>query len=288
MGFCASVNGLITPAAEARVSILDNGFCFGDSVYETLRTYRGRPFHLDRHLLRLRASASRLGIDIPLRDEVLAQRLDLLLARAQNEESNIRIIVSRGEGDLSYRFDRVQGPTVVLVAKPYEPYPDSYYSEGVPVIISTVRRNHPSALDPAIKSCNLLNNILAVREGQAKGAMEPLLLNAAGELAEGAGSNLFIVRGGQALTPPLSAGILAGVTRAAVIAIGPGLGIPAREEVLRPEDLFAAQEAFLTSTLKEVMPIRSVDGRAIGEGRPGPATLRLLQGLREYAPRHCA
>lgn len=288
MGFFASVNGVLTPAAEAKVSILDNGFSFGDSVYETLRTYRGRPFHLERHLLRLRASASRLGIDIPLRDEVFAQRLDLLLAGAQNDESYIRMIVSRGEGDLSYRFDRVKGPTVVLVVKPYEPFPASYYTEGVPVIISTVRRNHPSALDPAIKSCNLLNNILAIREAQAKGALEPILLNAGGQLAEGAGSNVFIVRGGQALTPPLSAGILPGVTRATLLQIGPAIGIPTREEVLRQEDLSAADEAFLTSTLKEVMPIRSVDGRAIGDGKPGPVSLRLLQALREYAPGHCA
>ena len=270
------------------MSILDNGFSFGDSVYETLRTYRGRPFHLERHLLRLRASASRLGIDIPLRDEVFAQRLDLLLARAQNDESYIRMIVSRGEGDLSYRFDRVKGPTVVLVVKAYEPFPASYYTEGVPVIVSTIRRNHPSALDPAIKTSNLLNNILAVREAQAKGALEPILLNAGGQLAEGAGSNFFIVRGGQALTPPLSAGILSGITRAALLQIGPAIGIPTSEEVLRQEDLSTADEAFLTSTLKEVMPIRSVDGRAIGDGKPGPVTLRLLQALREYAPGHCA
>jgi branched-chain amino acid aminotransferase len=288
MGFFASVNGVVTPAAEAKVAILDNGFTFGDSVYETLRTYRGRPFHLEQHLLRLRASAFRLGIDIPLRDEIFAQRLRLLLAQAQNDESYIRMIVSRGEGDLSYRFDRVKGPTVVLVVKPYEPFPASYYAEGVPVIVSTVRRNHPSALDPAIKTCNLLNNILAVREAQAKGALEPILLNAEGHLAEGAGSNFFIVRGGHALTPPLTAGILSGITRATLLQIGPSIGVPTREEPLRPEDLSAAAEAFLTSTLKEVMPIRSVDGRTIGDGKPGPITLRLLRALRDYAPSHCA
>lgn len=288
MGFFASVNGIVTPAAEAKVSVLDNGFTFGDSVYETLRTYRGRPFHLDRHLTRLRTSAWRLGIAIPQGDQVFAQRLDEILDRAQNDESYIRLIVSRGEGDVSYRFDRVKGPTVILLVKPYEPFPASHYAEGVPVILSSVRRNHPSALDPAIKSCNLLNNILAVREAQAKGAVEPILLNAAGELAEGAGSNFFIVRGGHALTPPLAAGILAGVTRAALLEIGPAIGIPCSEETLSPGDLFAADEAFLTSTLKEVMPIRSVDGRSIANGAPGPVTLRLLQAFREYAPSHCA
>jgi branched-chain amino acid aminotransferase len=288
MGFFASVNGIVTPAAEAKVSVLDNGFTFGDSVYETLRTYRGRPFHLERHLTRLRASASRLGIAIPQGDEVFAQRLDEILARAHNDESYIRMIVSRGEGDVSYRFDRVQGPTVILLVKPYEPFPTSHYAQGVPVILSSVRRNHPSALDPAIKTCNLLNNILAMQEAQAKGALEPILLNAAGELAEGAGSNFFVVRGGHALTPPLGAGILAGVTRAALLEIGPSIGVPTREQALLPGDLFAADEAFLTSTLKEVMPICSVDGRSIAKGAPGPVTLRLLQAFREYAPRHCA
>ncbi len=288
MGFFASVNGIVTPAVEAKVSVLDNGFTFGDSVYETLRTYRGRPFHLDRHLTRLRTSASRLGIAIPQGDEVFTQRLDQILARAQNDESYIRLIVSRGEGDISYRFDRVKGPTVILLVKPYEPFPASHYAEGVPVILSSVRRNHPSALDPAIKTCNLLNNILAVREAQAKGALEPILLNAAGELAEGAGSNFFVVRGGHAVTPPLAAGILAGVTRAVLLEIGPSIGVPTREQALLPGDLFAADEAFLTSTLKELMPICNVDGRPIGDGKPGPVTRRLLQAFREYAPSHCA
>ena len=241
MGFFASVNGNVTPAAEAKVSVLDNGFTFGDSVYETLRTYRGRPFHLDRHLTRLRTSAWRLGIAIPQGDEVFAQRLDEILDRAQNDESYIRLIVSRGEGDVSYRFDRVKGPTVILLVKPYEPFPTLHYAEGVPVILSSVRRNHPSALDPAIKSCNLLNNILAVREAQAKGAVEPILLNAAGKRAEGAGSNFFVVRGGHAVTPPLGAGILAGVTRADLLEIGPSIGVPTREQALLPGDLFAVQ-----------------------------------------------
>ena len=285
MGFYASVNGEIVPAAEARVSVLDNGFTFGDSVYETLRTYGGRPFHLDRHMVRLRHSADRLGIPLALGDDIFAQRLDALLARAENEESYIRIIVSRGVGDISYHFDRVQGPTVVLAVKPYEPFPESTYTEGVAVIIASVRRNHPRALDPGIKSCNLLNNILAVREAQAKGALEPILLNEAGELAEGASTNIFIVKDGQVTTPPLSAGILPGVTRQLLLELGPTAGIPIREDALSVQDLLAADEAFLTSTLKEAAPIRSVDGTPVGRGGPGPVTLRLLETYRDYARR---
>ncbi len=287
MGFFASVNGVLTPAAEARVSVLDNGFTFGDSVYETLRTYGGQPFHLERHLARMRASASRLAIGVPLPDEVFAERLYGLLERAANPESYIRMIVSRGEGEVSYRFDRVKGPTVVLLAKPYEPFAAAHYEQGVPVIVSNVRRNPTSALDPAIKSCNLLNNVLAMQEAQAKGALEPILLNTAGEVAEGAGSNVFVIKDGEVLTPPLSAGILAGITRQTVLELGRAHGIASRECTLLPNDLYDADEAFITSTLKEVLPIRSVDGRLVGSGKPGPVTLKLLHLFREYAPQHC-
>jgi branched-chain amino acid aminotransferase len=285
MGFFASVNGTVTPASEARVSILDNGFTFGDSVYETLRTYGGRPFLLDRHLARLRASASRLGIAIPRSDRELAGDLDELLRRADNAESYIRLIVTRGVGDISYSFDAVKGPTVVMAVKPYQPYPDRHYTDGVDVIVSSIRRNHPLALDPAIKSCNLLNNILAVRESQAKGAAEPILLNQAGELAEGASTNVFVVRAGVVTTPPLDAGILPGITRAFVLELGRDLGLTMREATLRAEDLIAAEEAFLTSTTREIVPIRAVDGRSVGAGKPGPTTRRLLAAFRERAPR---
>jgi branched-chain amino acid aminotransferase len=288
MGFFASVNGVITPAREARVSVLDNGFTFGDAVYETLRTYGGRPFHLDRHLQRLRASADRIGIALAPENAALARPLDALLEAGANEESYIRIIVSRGVGEISYKFDRVKGPTVVMVVKPYEPLPESYYAAGVPVILSSVRRNSPRALDPAIKSCNLLNNILAMQEAQGKGAMEPILLNDTGEVAEGAGSNVFHVQGGTVFTPPLDAGILPGVTRAVVLEHCRRLGLRAVEEPVAVKDLLGAEEAFLTSTLKEVVPIATIDGSPVGPGRPGPITLRLLEAYRKAAPSHCA
>jgi branched-chain amino acid aminotransferase len=286
MGVFASVNGNVVPAEEARVSVFDNGFTFGDAVYETLRTYAGRPFHLDRHLERLRASAARLGFAAPFGDEVFAGRLDDLLARARNEESYIRIILTRGEGDISYRFERVKGPTLVMVVKPFEPPPERDYAEGIPVVIASVRRNHPRALDPAIKSNNLLNNILAVREGQARGAAETILLNDLGEVAEGASSNVFIVKGGAAVTPPLAAGILSGITRRVVLDLCHQVGIPAREETLPVVDLYAADEVFITSTTKEAAPVRTIDGKPVGAGRPGPVHGRVLQAYREYARRH--
>jgi branched-chain amino acid aminotransferase len=282
MGFFASVNGEITPAAEARVSVLDNGFTFGDGVYETLRTYQGRPFHLDRHLARLRDSARMLAVELPHTDGALAGGLDALLAAAGNAESYIRIMVTRGVGDVSYRFERVKGPTVVMLVKAYEPFPEHTYTEGIAVILSSLRRNHPRALDPAMKSCNLINNILAMREAQAKGALEPLLLNELGELAEGAGSNVFLARGGVLLTPPLDAGILPGITRALVLELAAREGIKAREEPLAVKDLLAADEVFITSTLKEIVPVATIDGGPVGSGPPGPLTQRLLKAYRAY------
>jgi branched-chain amino acid aminotransferase len=283
----ASVNGVVTEAADARVCVLDNGFTFGDAVYETLRTYGGRPFHLDRHLERLRRSAEGLRIALPQSDAELGERVDALLAASGNAESYLRIIVSRGVGDISYAFERVVGPTVVMVTKPYQPLPAAAYADGVPVVLSSVRRNHPSALDPALKCCNLLNNALAMQEARAKGALEPIMLNLDGHVAEGAGSNVFLVKGGVLLTPPLSAGILAGVTRAVVLERARALGVTAREETVDVPELLAADEVFITSSLKELVPVATIDGARVGTGRPGPLTRRLLDDFRAYAPGHC-
>jgi branched-chain amino acid aminotransferase len=285
MGYFASVNGSVVPAEEARVSVLDNGFTFGDAVYETLRTYHGRPFELSRHLTRLRASAARLGFAIPLDDARLGQELDTLLDRAGNSESYIRLIVSRGVGDISYHFDRVAGPTIVMVVKPLEPFPEAAYREGIAVAVVDIRRNHPSALDPAIKSCNLLNNILAVREAQARGAEEALLLNDRGDLAEGASTNVFVVTNGTIRTPPLAAGILAGITRDVLFGIFQDLGLPFREETMSLDALLTADEAFVTSSTREAMPIRSVNGRPVGDGNPGPVTQKVIAAFRAYAER---
>jgi branched-chain amino acid aminotransferase len=287
MGFFVSVNGEITAAAEARVSVLDTGFTFGDGVYETLRTYGGRPFHLDKHFRRLRQSIGRLGIALPLSDRELAAQLGALLQAAGNAESYVRLMVTRGVGDVTYKFERIQGPTVVMIVKAYEPLPEKTYETGAPVVISSIRRNHPLALDPAIKSINLLNNILAMQEAVAKGALEAIMLNDLGEVAEGAGSNVFVVHGGALLTPPLEAGILAGITREVVLELARELNLPVHEDVLRVPDFLAADEAFLSSSLKEVVPIATIDGKPVGEGTAWPLTRRLLAAYREYAPRNC-
>jgi branched-chain amino acid aminotransferase len=287
MASFASVNGEIVPLHEAHVPVLDNGFLFGDSVYEVLRTYGGRPFATARHLRRLRASAARLGIGLPTADEELLGRVRALLARAGNVESYIRIVVTRGVGDSSYDFEAVSGPTVVMIQKELVPPPERHYEEGIRVAAVDVRRNHPRSLDPAIKSSNLLNNILAVREARARGAEEPLLLNLDGALAEGASTNIFLGRDGRLLTPPLSAGILPGITRQIVLELAASLGVACLDEPVSLESLLAADEAFLSSTTREVVPIRQVDDTIIGDGRPGPLTRQVMEAFAAYTSTHC-
>jgi branched-chain amino acid aminotransferase len=288
MALFASVNGEIVPAGQARVSVLDNGFTFGDSVYEVLRTYGGRPFEAGRHFRRLRASADRLGIAVPGSDGDLLGQVRALLARTGDDECYVRIIVTRGVGNSSYDFDAVVGPTLVMIAKGLSPYPERHYAEGIRVAAVDVRRNHRLSLDPAIKSSNLLNNILAVREARDRGAEEPLLLSVEGFLAEGASTNVFVAKDGVLRTPPLETGILAGITREVVIELAAGLGLPCRAEPLRLGDLLGADEAFLSSTTREVVPIHAVDDRPVGDGRPGPLTRRVMEAFRAYAPAHCA
>ncbi|MCG6925590.1 MAG: D-amino acid aminotransferase [Acidobacteria bacterium] len=287
MGFFASINGEIVPLEEARVPVLDNGFLFGDSVYEVLRTYGGRPFESGRHFRRMRASADRLGIAIPVSDTEMLDRIRALLTRAGDVESYVRIVVTRGVGDSSYDSREIVGPTVVMIQKQLTVPPERHYSEGVRVCVVDTRRNHPQSLDPAIKSSNLLNNILALREARARGAEEPVLSNLEGFIAEGASTNVFVVKDGALLTPPLSTGILGGITREVLLELAESLGIPRRETALERGDLLAADEAFLSSTTREVMPIRQVDDTPVGDGHPGPVTRRILEAFRAYAPAHC-
>jgi branched-chain amino acid aminotransferase len=280
-----SVNGRITGAAEASVSPLDRGFLYGDSVYETLRTYAGRPFRLEPHLDRLRRSAGALGID-PARTPVDIGRnvLDTIAAArgadgGTGAEGAIRVILTRGAGALGYDPATCGPPTLVVHVRPMPELPVSWYREGVDVAIVPVTRNAPAALDPAIKSSNLLNNYLAWEAGRRRGVYEAILLNTAGLVAEGASSNLFVARVGRLATPGLDTGILSGITRAAVLEAARAAGIAADETDLKPADLTGADEAFLTSTLKGVLPIRRCDGWPIREGRPGPLTRRLMEAF---------
>ena len=285
MGFAVSIGGRVGSPEEVTLKVTDNGFVFGDSAYETLRTYAGRPFELDRHLARLRRSISLLGFELETSDQEIKARIDACLSFARNDESYLRLIVSRGVGDMSYRFERIPEPTIAIYVKPLEPSGSALYEKGGAAVIVSIRRNPIEALNPAIKASNLLNNALATREAYAKGAFEAILLNTHGEVAEGAGSNVFIVKDGRLLTPPLSCGLLEGITRELTIEIAAATGVSHEECVLLPTDLHCADEMFITSTLKELAPMVILDGAPVGSGTPGPVTKGLLRAYRDRIPK---
>ena len=287
MGATVNVNGRVSDDAHAVISVFDHGFLYGEGVYETLRTYNGHPFLFDRHMRRLRESAGMLSLQVPLTDAELGARfLDTMRAAdvgRDGREAYIRLLVTRGVGELSYDPAVCPNPSVVVIVKALvEPAPE-VFEHGVKAALVPIVRNHPGSVNPLIKSNNLLNNALAMQEAVRRGAYEGIMRNYRGELAECTLANLFLVTGGAALTPPKDAGLLAGITREFIFEIGAARGIPVREQVLKDADLFGADEAFFTSTTREVVPIVMVDDRAIGSGRPGPVTKALLAGYRQKA-----
>lgn len=274
------LNDRFVPEDEAVVSVFDHGFLYGDGVFETLRAYRGRAFMLGEHLARLERSASRIHLTVPVGKERLADLVRESLERNQLREAYLRITVSRGAGEVGLDPALCKHPTLVIIAKPFQPYPDSFYSQGVSVVIAKTRRNLPEALPPQVKSLNFLNNILAKMEAQAAGAHEALLLNHQGDLTEGTTSNVFVVQGERLRTPAVECGILDGITRGLILRLARDLGIPAEEGRLTADDLFVADECFLTNTTQEVLPVTRVDDRSIGGGAPGAVTRRLHSSFR--------
>ena len=274
------LNNTFVPQEEAVVSVFDHGFLYGDGVYETLRAYHGRVFKLAEHLARLERSASRIQLNLPAGPERLTDLVRETLRRNQLSDAYLRITVSRGTGEIGLDPALCKAPTLVIIAKPFQPYPESIYAEGVSVIVARTRRNLPEALPPQVKSLNFLNNILAKMEAKAAGAHEALMLNHRGDITEGTTSNVFVVQEGRLRTPSVECGILDGITRGLVLQLASELGIPSEEARLTVEDLMRAEECFLTNTTQEVLPVTRVDGRMIGDGRPGGITRRLHASLR--------
>jgi branched-chain amino acid aminotransferase len=259
---------------------------YGEGVYETLRTYNGQPFLFDRHMRRLRKSADLLSLSVPLTDAQLDARVrETVAVAALPGEAYIRILVTRGVGELTYDPVACPNPTVVVIVKPHVSPPAEVFAKGVKVSLVPVLRNHPSSLNPLIKSNNLLNNALAMQQAIKHGGFEGVMRNHRGELAELTQSNLFVVKNGTALTPPIDAGLLPGITRGFLFELGAEHGIPVREAVLYDEELLEADEAFLTSTTRELVPIVQVDDHRIGSGTPGPITEALLRHFRDAADR---
>jgi branched-chain amino acid aminotransferase len=278
------VNGTIRPAAQAVVPAYDHGFLYGEGVYETLRTYNRVPFLYDRHMRRLRASARHIRLDVPYADETLLGWIDQTVKAAEPlTEAYIRILHTRGVGELTYDVNATPTPSLVIIVKPLEEQPTRIAEEGVTIALVSIMRNHPASLNPIIKSNNLLNNALAMQEAYQKGAEEGLMCNYRGELSECSQANVFLVRGGVVLTPKSQAGLLEGITRAFVFEVGRDIGVEVRDETLYPKDLDTADEMFITSTTREISPVTRVDDRVVGTGKPGRITLALLNGYRRRA-----
>jgi branched-chain amino acid aminotransferase len=278
------VNGKITPADQAVVPVYDHGFVYGEGVYETLRTYNRIPFLYDRHMRRLRQSAERLLLDVPFDDASLLGWINQTVeAAGPIDEAYIRILLTRGIGELTYDPKSTPKPTTVVIVKPFDAPPPRVYKDGIAISLVEMLRNHPKSVNPLIKSNNLLNNALAMQTAYRADAEEALMCNYRGELTECAQANFFMVRGGAAVTPRSESGLLEGVTRAFVFEIGRAIGLDVREETLYPKDLETADEMFITSTTRELSPVVKVDSRIVGSGKPGPITQKILAEYQKRA-----
>ena len=276
-----NLNGKMVPREEARISVLDHGFLYGASVYETLRTYGGKPFLLEAHLTRLRESAQGICLNLPFSDSRIEEEVRNTLGANNFPESVLRIIVTCGEGDLGYDPALCTSPSLVLLAYPLVPPPSEIYEKGVAVSLVSIRRNLSSALNPVVKSGNLLNPRLAWIEANRRGAYEALMRNYKGELTECAMSNLFLIKNGELKTPALESGILAGLTRNLVLQVARDQLMNVQETSLFPADLLEADEAFLTATSREIVPVVRCDEKVIGTGCPGPLTRWLHERYRD-------
>jgi len=281
------LDGRIVERSEAKVAVLDHGFLYGDGVFEGMRVYSRRLFRLERHMDRLAAGARALGIDLPGGREGIAA-IALATAReyvrASGEaDAYIRLIVSRGIGELGVDPSSCPTPFVTCIVDKIRIFSDEKLLSGISLITSSRRSPSPDVRDPRVKSLNYLNNALAKQEARRQGADDALLLNQAGAVAEASVANVFAVRGGRLLTPPPSDGALEGITRASVLEIAAELGVQAEERTLGRYDLIAAEEVFLTGSGAKVVPVATLDGARIGRGEAGPLTQKLIAAFDRYA-----
>ncbi len=292
MSILCNIEGRLLPPEQALVPVLDRGFLYGDSVYEVVRTYGGRVFALAKHFDRMERTAGRIGLTLPSRVHLEAE-LQRTLDAAGNVESYARIIVTRGEGRFGLSPHLAEGHSrLIYIVKPLEVPPESQYEQGLKVAIVRTRRNSPQSLDPALKTGNYLNNILALGESHGAQADDAILLDLKGQVTEASTSNIFFARGGVLVTPPLRLGMLEGVTRGILIDLARAEQLIVREEPHGAEALAEADEVFLTSSIREVMPVTRLvflesagdsRTRAVGDGVPGPLSRRLRQVFRKHA-----
>lgn len=275
------LDGQLVDEADAKVSVFDHGLLYGDGVFEGIRMYHNRIFKLREHIERLYWSAKAILLEIPMSQEEMMQACLETCRANQLREGYIRLIVTRGRGTLGLDPRRCPKPSVIIIAATIQLYPEKVYNEGMTIATVPTTRMLVNSVNPAIKSLNYLNNILARIEANLIGVEEAIMLNSEGFVAECTGDNIFSVQKGRLYTPPLSAGALYGITRNTVLDCARELGIPTAEPNLTRYDLYTADEMFLTGTAAEMVPVVKVDGRVIGTGQPGPITAKLLAAFRE-------
>jgi len=271
------IGGKLFDKADAKISVYDHGLLYGDGVFEGIRSYAGRVFRLREHVDRLYDSARSIHLEIPMTRADMSQAVVDTLAANKLKDAYIRLIVTRGAGSLGLDPRKTTDPQVIIITDTISLYPAELYEHGLKIITAGTMRNHPSALNPRVKSLNYLNSILAKIEGTNAGCLEALMLNHKGEVAECTGDNIFAVRRGALHTPSIDAGILEGITRDAVIELARKAGIAVFERAMDRHDIYTADECFLTGTAAEVIPVVECDGRPIGLGKPGPITLDLRE-----------
>jgi len=269
---------------DAHISVYDHGFLFGDSVYEVISTHHGHLCFVNEHLRRLRISAKAISLNIPITDEEMVREIHKTVEAAGNPESYIRIIVTRGVGEMDIDPETCTKPNVLVFVKSILQYPEENYKDGINVALVSVKRNPKEALNPGIKTGNYLNNVMAKMEARKSGAADALMLNPTGQLTECTTSNFFFVRDQRLMTPSLNCGILSGITREVVLRLARENGVLVEEGEWPPDVLQTVEEAFITGTVKMIMPVTSLDGKPIGSGKPGSITkmmMRLYQDVLE-------
>jgi branched-chain amino acid aminotransferase len=275
------LNGEFVTKENAKISVYDHGFLYGDGVFEGIRVYGGNIFRMEEHMDRLYRSAKSIMLEIPHSQEELTNLIAETVEKNQLENAYIRAVVSRGPGDLGLDPRNCRGANVVIIVEPLSIFPKELYETGLEIVTVATRRNRPDVLSPKVKSLNYLNNILVRIEAQLANVNEALMLNDQGYVAEGSADNVFIVRGNTFYTPPGYIGALEGITRNAVMDIAKDLGYEMKEEPFTRHDVYTADEVFLTGTAAEVIAVVKVDGRVIGDGKPGIHTNKILEEFRK-------
>ncbi len=274
------IDGKIVPEAEAKISVLDHGLLYGDGVFEGIRAYNGKIFRLKEHLDRLRQSGLAINLHLPWMPEQLTEAIKQTLRANNLRDAYIRLVVTRGKGDLGLDPSKCKMPTLIVITTGIRIYPPEFYEKGMRIIFSSVQRMPGTALDPQAKTLNYLNNIQAKIEAKNAGVEEAIMLNSAGYVVECTADNIFVLRQGRLLTPPAYSGALQGVTRGVVIEIAREMGIPLEFPMVTKHDLYTADECFLTGTAAEVVPVVQIDGRTLGGGIVGEVTRKLMEAFR--------